>query len=63
MVSKVSLLEQSRFQTMCRNTDLHTERVKKFSDIHRKRGVENYFLELGEESWKGHEAKHEPGIA
>ena len=57
-----SLLQQSRFQTMCGNTDLHTQ-SERFSDIHRKREVENYFLDLGEESWRGREAKYEHGIA
>ena len=35
----------------------------RFSDIHKKGKVENYFLDLGEESCRGYEAKHEHGIA
>ena len=43
MASKVSLLEQSRFQTMCRNIDLHTQRVKNFQIFIEKEGLEIIF--------------------
>ena len=48
MASEVNLLKQLRFQTMCGNTNLHTDRVR-FSGLQRKRDVKNYCLDLGEE--------------
>ena len=48
MASEVNLLKQLRFQTMCGNTNLHTDRAR-FSSLQRKRDVKNYCLDLGEE--------------